>query len=104
MFAYTRPIFGSFYGSIDHYEQQAGLVRTSFLLEDIYTYNPYMAEVANKRIPVTGKVWEDLSDLKVSGETFAHLLSEMIENEKKRRLFLDMEKIEKEGKFVELPL
>jgi predicted CopG family antitoxin len=63
-----------------------------------------MAEVADKRIPVTGKVWEDLSDLKAPGETFAQLLSEMIEHEKRRRMFLDMEKIEKESKFVELPL
>ncbi len=63
-----------------------------------------MAEVADKRIPVTTKVWEDLSDLKAPGETFAQLLSDMIEHEKKRRLFLDMDKIEKEGEFLELPL
>jgi hypothetical protein len=63
-----------------------------------------MAEVADKRIPVTAKVWGDLSDLKAPGETFAQLLSEMIEHEKKRRLALDMDKIEKEGKFVGLPL
>jgi predicted CopG family antitoxin len=63
-----------------------------------------MTEVANKRIPVTNKVWEDLSHLKRPGETFAQLLEEMIEHEKKTRLFRDMEKIEKEGKFVEMPL
>lgn len=63
-----------------------------------------MTEVADKRIPVTAKVWEDLSDLKAPGETFAQLLGEMIEHEKKRRLFMDIEKIEKEGKFVELPI
>jgi predicted CopG family antitoxin len=62
-----------------------------------------MAEVADKRIPVTSKVWEDLSDLKRPGETFAQLLEEMIEHEKKLRLFLDLEKIETEGTFVELP-
>ncbi|MBP7069572.1 MAG: hypothetical protein KBA97_00700 [Methanothrix sp.] len=61
-----------------------------------------MAEIANKRIPVTPEIWEALSDLKRPGETFAHLLEEMIEHEKKLRLFLDMEKIELEGKFVEL--
>lgn len=67
-------------------------------------YSPYMAEIADKRIPVTKDVWEGLSDLKRPGETFAQLLETMIEHEKKLRLFLDMEKIEKEGKFVEMPL
>ena len=73
--------------------------------QDIWLYSPYshyMAEIANKRIPVTPEIWEALSDLKRPGETFAHLLEEMIEHEKKLRLFLDMEKIELEGKFVEL--
>ncbi len=63
-----------------------------------------MGEVADKRIPVTREVWEGLSDLKRPGETFANLLEEMIEHEKKLRLFLDMDKIENEGKFVELRL
>lgn len=63
-----------------------------------------MGEVADKRIPVTREVWEGLSDLKGPGETFANLLKEMIEHEKKLRLFLDMDKIEKEGKFLELHL
>ncbi len=67
-------------------------------------YSPYMSEVADKRIPVTKEVWEGLSDLKSPGETFAQLLEEMIEHEKKLRLFLDMEKIEREGNFVEMPL
>ncbi len=61
-----------------------------------------MAEVANKRIPVTKEVWEDLSDLKRPGETFAQLLEEMIENEKKARLFRDLDKIEEEDEFVEM--
>ena len=63
-----------------------------------------MGEVADKRIPVTSEVWKDLSDLKRPGETFANLLAEMIEHEKKRRLFFDMDRIEKEGNFVELSL
>lgn len=61
-----------------------------------------MAEVANKRIPVTKEVWEGLSDLKRPGETFAQLLEEMIENEKKARLFRDLDKIEEEDEFVEM--
>ena len=63
-----------------------------------------MREVADKRIPVTHEVWEGLSDLKRPGETFANPSREMIEHEKKRRLFLDMDRIEKEGNFVELRL
>ena len=38
-----------------------------------------------------------------AGEIDAKLLEEMIEERKKARLFRDMEKIEKEGEFVELP-
>jgi len=75
--------------------------------QPISPYSPYntdMGEVADKRIPVTREVWEGLSDLKSPGETFANLLAEMIEHEKKRRLFLDMDRIEKEGNFVELRL
>jgi len=53
--------------------------------------------VADKRIPLTCEVWEDLSDIKRPVETFANLLAEMIEHEKKRRLFLDMDRTEKEG-------
>lgn len=65
-------------------------------------YNPYTTETADKRMPVTCSVWEGLSDLKRPGETFAQLLEEMIEHEKKARLFQDLEEIEKEGRFMEL--
>ena len=71
----------------------------------IYTYSSYsryMAEVADKRIPVTKDVWEGLSDLNRPGETFAHLLEEMIENEKKARLFRDLDEIEENDEFVEM--
>ncbi len=61
-----------------------------------------MAEIANKRIPVTVEVWEALSELKAPGETFAHLLSEMIEREKQRRFFEDMEEILEKDEFVEM--
>ena len=55
---------------------------------------------ADSRIPVTRAVWEDLSSLKRPGETFDQLLSEMIEREKKNRLFEDMDRIEKRNHFV----
>jgi len=43
-----------------------------------------------------------LSDLKRPGETFAHLLDEMIEKEKKARLFRDLDEIEENDEFVEM--
>jgi hypothetical protein len=55
---------------------------------------------ATSRIPVSRVVWEELSGLKSAGETYDHLLAEMIEREKTRRLFEDMDRIEKRGKFV----
>jgi len=51
--------------------------------------------MGDKRIFVTREVWKDLSDLKRPKETFANLLAEMTVHEKKRRLFFDMDKIEK---------
>jgi hypothetical protein len=55
---------------------------------------------ATSRIPVSKTVWAELSELKKPGETFDHLLAEMIEREKKNRFFEDMDRIEKRGKFV----
>jgi len=62
-----------------------------------------MGEVADKRIPVTREVWEGLSDLKSPGETFANLLAEMIEREKKARLIEHLLQVADEGDYVELP-
>lgn len=59
--------------------------------------------LAAKRIPVTEAVWNELSDLKAAGQTYSELLEEMIEERKKARLFRDMERIEAESEFVELP-
>jgi len=55
---------------------------------------------ATSRIPVSRVVWEELSGLKSAGETYDHLLEKMIETERERRLFEDMDRIEKRGKFV----
>ncbi len=54
---------------------------------------------ATSRIPVSRAVWGELSGLRKPGETYDHLLEEMVEREKKRRLFEDMDRIEKSGKF-----
>ena len=59
--------------------------------------------LVTKRIPVTEAVWVELSDLKTAGQTYSQLLEEMIEDRKKARFFRDMERIEKEGEFVEFP-
>jgi hypothetical protein len=55
---------------------------------------------ATSRIPVSKVVWGELAGLKKPGETYDHLLEGMIEREKKNRLFEDMDRIEKRGKFV----
>lgn len=55
---------------------------------------------ATSRIPVSRAVWAELAGLKRPGETYDHLLAEMIEKEKKNRFFEDMDRIEKRGKFV----
>jgi len=55
---------------------------------------------AISRIPVSKVVWGELAGLKKPGETYDHLLEGMIEREKKPRLFEDMDRIEKRGRFV----
>jgi predicted CopG family antitoxin len=57
---------------------------------------------ATKRIPVSERVWAAISELKRPGQTFDDLLSQMVEQEKKRRFIEDMDNIEAEGDFVEL--
>jgi len=66
----------------------------------ISTYNAIMA--ATKRIPVSEGIWAEISELKRPGQTFDDLLSQMVEQEKKRRFIEDMDRIEAEGDFVEL--
>jgi len=63
-------------------------------------YNTTMA--ATKRIPVSQRVWAEVSELKRPGQTFDDLLSHMVEQEKKRRFIEDMDRIEAEGDFVKL--
>lgn len=90
------------------------------MTKDISSYNPYniaMREIegevnarqahaearhmpATSRIPVSRAVWGELTKLKKPGETFDHLLADMIEREKENRFFEDMDRIEKRGNFV----
>jgi hypothetical protein len=55
---------------------------------------------ATSRIPVSRAVWAELAGLKKPGETYDHLLADMVEREKRDRFFEDMDRIEKRGKFV----
>lgn len=57
---------------------------------------------ATKRIPVTSRIWEELGRLKKAGQTYDELLTELIEEHKKARLFEEMRAIEEKGDFVEL--
>ncbi|MCX6685768.1 MAG: hypothetical protein NTV10_03825 [Methanoregula sp.] len=61
-----------------------------------------MSEVANKRIPVTEKIWESLSKLKRPGQTYDSLLEEMIALKEEHDFLIHLEEIEKTGDFVSL--
>ena len=47
-----------------------------------------------KRITVREDVWTALSSMREPGMTFSELLEEMIEHEKKRRLVVDIKRIQ----------
>ncbi|QYZ78981.1 hypothetical protein E2N92_05850 [Methanofollis formosanus] len=59
---------------------------------------------ATKRIVVTETVWADLSQMREPGMTFSELIESMIENEKKRRLVEDIQKIQEQEDLVEIEL
>jgi predicted CopG family antitoxin len=61
-----------------------------------------MAEIANKRIPVTEEIWESLSELKRPGQTYDHLLSEMIALKQERDFLTHIEEIERTSEFMTL--
>jgi predicted CopG family antitoxin len=41
---------------------------------------------ANKRIPVTEEIWEELNELKTAGKTYDDLLEELIQEHHRRQL------------------
>jgi predicted CopG family antitoxin len=57
---------------------------------------------ATKRIPVTERMWQELSRLKKAGQTYSELLAELVEEHKKTCLFNEMRLIEERSDFVEL--
>ena len=69
-------------------------------IQMLNTVNTYM--IANKRIPVTEKVWEELARLKRAGQSYDDLLKDLIEERKKAILFQEIKTIEEKGTFVEL--
>lgn len=60
-----------------------------------------MSDTAIKRIPVTEKTWQEISELKQPGQTFDDLLSLMADREKMHRLANDLKRIEEDEDFVD---
>lgn len=60
------------------------------------------SNLAQKRIPVTDRVWRDLSNLKGPGETYDQLLTEMILLKQERNLIAHLEEREKNGHFIDI--
>lgn len=56
-----------------------------------------------KRIPAAEPLCIEPPETRTAEQTYSPLSEEMIEEKKKAQLFRDMEKIEKEGEFVQLP-
>ena len=55
-----------------------------------------------KRIPITPATWEKLSILKKPGETFDHLIVDLIEEREKLDIIQHVKKIAEEGEFLSL--
>ncbi len=55
---------------------------------------------ATKRIPVTERMWQELSRLKKAGQSYDELLAELVEEHKTTLLFKEMRLIEEKGDFV----
>lgn len=57
---------------------------------------------ATKRIPVSEERWKELHELKKPGQTFDELVEELVEEQKKAKLFRDMNRVREESEFVPL--
>lgn len=55
-----------------------------------------------KRIPVTPTTWEKLSIIKKPGETFDHLITDLIEEREKLDIIKHVKKVAEEGEFLSL--
>ncbi len=59
-------------------------------------------ECATKRIPVCPSTWEAVHGLRKPGQTFDDVIRELVEEENRRRIYDESERIMARGKFVEL--
>jgi predicted CopG family antitoxin len=57
---------------------------------------------ATKRIPVTEESWKELGKIKDAGQTWDDVITELVEEHKKARLFRDMKEIQENSGFVPL--
>lgn len=57
---------------------------------------------AEKRIPVTEETWEELGELKKSGQTWDELLEVLAQEHKKARFVREMDAIRENQEFVPL--
>lgn len=55
-----------------------------------------------KRIPVTPSTWEKLSIIKKPGETFDHVISDLIEERQQLDIIRHVKKVSEEGTFLSL--
>jgi len=55
-----------------------------------------------KRIPLTPSTWEQLSLLKKPGETFDHLISDLIEERQRQDIIRHVRHVAEHGDFVSL--
>ncbi len=62
--------------------------KSAKIIHMYHTYNVVMSTI--KRIPVSETVWKDLAEMRSAGQTYSDLLTEMIEEKKKRRLEQDI--------------
>lgn len=66
------------------------------------TMNAMSSVQTYKRIPVSSRTWEKLSILKKPGETFDHLIADLIEEREKLDIIRCVEKGSEEGEFLSL--
>lgn len=66
------------------------------------TMNAMSSVQTYKRIPVSPRTWEKLSILKKPGETFDHLIADLIEEREKLDIIRRVEKGSEEGEFLSL--
>ena len=64
--------------------------------------NNMSSPVVYKRIPITPSTWEELSMLKKPGESFDHLILELISERKKQDLIRQVRDIAEHGEFISL--